>query len=199
MGSGMRWNRRALLALGLLFLGLLYSRRSQPAPPEQPPAALRHPAPAAAAATTPPPAPPPRQPPRCRVPHIVHQTWKDREVQKTFEPRITSWIHKNPEWEYRFWTDADNRALIESKFPESLAMFDGYAQNIQRADAIRYFILYGGCTLPPAPLSRSAPRPQPSQERTALQSTVGCTLTWTSRRCARCRGCWRIRRWRMWA
>ena len=170
MGSGMRWNRRALLALGLLFLGLLYNRRSQPAPPEQPPTALRHPAPAAAAATPPPP-PPPRQPPRCRVPHIVHQTWKDREVQKTFEPRIASWIHKNPEWEYRFWTDADNRALIESKFPESLAMFDGYAQNIQRADAIRYFILYGGCTLPPRPVT---PRPARNPHRSVRR----CRVRW---------------------
>ena len=78
----------------------------------------------------------------CQVPHIVHQTWKDREVQSVFEPRIASWIKKNPDWEYRFWTDADNRELIATKFPGSLAMFDGYHSNIQRADAIRYFILY---------------------------------------------------------
>ena len=78
----------------------------------------------------------------CQVPHIVHQTWKDREVQSVFEPRIASWIKKNPDWEYRFWTDADNRELIATKYPGSLAMFDGYHSNIQRADAIRYFILY---------------------------------------------------------
>ena len=105
------------------------------------------------------------------MPHIVHQTWKDREVQKTFEPRIASWIHKNPEWEYRFWTDADNRALIESKFPESLAMFDGYAQNIQRADAIRYFILYGGCTLPPRPVT-------PPPARSPHRSVRRCRVRW---------------------
>jgi|EP01046_Picozoa_sp_COSAG06_P032840 hypothetical protein len=82
------------------------------------------------------------QPKTCEVPHVVHQTWKDREVQSVFEPRIASWISKNPDWEYRFWTDDDNRELIKTVYPESLAMFDGYHTNIQRADAIRYFILY---------------------------------------------------------
>lgn len=82
------------------------------------------------------------QRPGCQVPHIFHQTWKDREVQSVFESRIASWITKNPEWEYRFWTDADNRELIKTVYPESLEMFDGYHSNIQRADAIRYFILY---------------------------------------------------------
>jgi hypothetical protein len=78
----------------------------------------------------------------CQVPHILHQTWKDREVQSVFESRIASWVTKNPEWKYRFWTDADNRDLIKTIYPESLDMFDGYHSNIQRADAIRYFILY---------------------------------------------------------
>jgi mannosyltransferase OCH1-like enzyme len=57
-------------------------------------------------------------------------------------PWLTVRLHhdagSNPGWEYRFWTDADNRALIKEKFPESLAMFDGYTSAILRADAIRY-------------------------------------------------------------
>jgi hypothetical protein len=92
------------------------------------------------ASSPPPPSPAPRA--ICQVPHVLHQTWKSREVQSLFVPRITSWFKVNPGWEYRFWTDADNRALIRDHFPESLAMFDGYHSAIQRADAIRYFILY---------------------------------------------------------
>ena len=32
-------------------------------------------------------------------------------------------LHRS--WEYRFWTDSDNRNLIETVYPDSLAMFDG--------------------------------------------------------------------------
>ena len=78
----------------------------------------------------------------CNVPQIFHQTWKTKEVGQVFEQRIRSWVKYNPKWEYRFWTDDDNRALIKEDFPDSLEMFDGYATPIQRADAIRYFILY---------------------------------------------------------
>eukprot|EP01052_Picozoa_sp_SAG31_P020854 SAG31_NODE_1586_length_7821_cov_3.086765_2_plen_123_part_00 len=63
-------------------------------------------------------------------------------MQKAFEPRIQSWLRVNPGWEYRFWTDADNKELIKTKFPEYLEMYEWYPENIQRADAIRYFILY---------------------------------------------------------
>jgi mannosyltransferase OCH1-like enzyme len=50
------------------------------------------------------------------------------------------------EWEYRFWTNEDCRELVTTEFPQHLAMYDNYKSNIQRADAIRYFILakYGG-------------------------------------------------------
>lgn len=41
-----------------------------------------------------------------------------------------------------FWTDTKNRELIRSRFPWFLAQYDAYPNNIQRADAIRYFILY---------------------------------------------------------
>lgn len=41
-----------------------------------------------------------------------------------------------------FWTDDKNRELIRTKFPWFLEQFDAYPNPIQRADAIRYFILY---------------------------------------------------------
>lgn len=44
------------------------------------------------------------------------------------------------------WTDYDNRSFIEENYPAFLSTYDSYSYNIQRADAIRYFILhkYGG-------------------------------------------------------
>ena len=48
--------------------------------------------------------------------------------------------------EYKLWTDASSRAFIAEQYPWFLDSFDGYPYPIQRADAIRYFVLhyYGG-------------------------------------------------------
>lgn len=42
----------------------------------------------------------------------------------------------------QLWTDADAREFIEKEYPWFLETFDGYPFNIQRADSIRYFVLY---------------------------------------------------------
>lgn len=47
------------------------------------------------------------------------------------------------------WTDAKSRELIATEYPWFLTTFDNYSQPIQRADAIRYFVLahFGGIYL----------------------------------------------------
>ena len=51
--------------------------------------------------------------------------------------------------EYMLWTDAKSRELIAEDYPWFLETYDGYEFNIQRADAIRYFVLhkFGGVYL----------------------------------------------------
>lgn len=46
----------------------------------------------------------------------------------------------------QLWTDAKSRELIATEYPWFLSTFDNYTQPIQRADAIRYFVLahFGG-------------------------------------------------------
>ncbi len=46
----------------------------------------------------------------------------------------------------QLWTDAMSRELIATEYPWFLNTFDNYTQPIQRADAIRYFVLahFGG-------------------------------------------------------
>lgn len=44
--------------------------------------------------------------------------------------------------EYMLWTDASSREFIAKDYPWFLDTFDGYTYPIQRADAIRYFVLY---------------------------------------------------------
>jgi len=46
----------------------------------------------------------------------------------------------------QLWTDVKSREFIATEYPWFLTTFDNYSQPIQRADAIRYFVLahFGG-------------------------------------------------------
>lgn len=84
--------------------------------------------------------------PRKGIPRIIHQTWKNGRVTRLSAQRIKTWLTKNPGWEYKFWTNALGRDFMVKNYPEHMPMYDGYKQDIKRADAIRYFLLdhYGG-------------------------------------------------------
>ncbi|MFA0812841.1 glycosyltransferase family 32 protein [Microbulbifer epialgicus] len=77
-----------------------------------------------------------------KIPKILHQTWKTSSIPKHWERFQSEWIDFHPDWEYRLWTDEDNRRFIEKEYPDFLELYDSYPYNIQRADAIRYFILH---------------------------------------------------------
>ena len=79
-----------------------------------------------------------------KIRKIIHQTWKTHDIPREIYRAewIESWKRCHPDWEYRFWTDADNRRLIAEHFPEFLETYDEYPADILRADAVRYFILY---------------------------------------------------------
>ena len=83
-----------------------------------------------------------------RVSHRIHQSWKDEDPPRVlFSPRWASSLRQhNPRWKYRLWTDADNRRLVASHYPDLLSMYDGYKSPIQRADMARYVVahVHGG-------------------------------------------------------
>eukprot|EP00741_Cyanophora_paradoxa_P003235 tig00000681_g3144.t1 len=81
-------------------------------------------------------------PPAPPVPRILFQTWKTREVPERWRDAQASVVHAHPHWEYRLLTDEDNDRLVAEHFPEFLARFRGFRYPIQRADAIRYVVLY---------------------------------------------------------
>jgi hypothetical protein len=76
------------------------------------------------------------------IPRILHQTWKTAEVPPHWADFARSWRALHPGWEHRLWTDEDNRDFIARRFPGFLATYDAYRYDIQRADAVRYFLLY---------------------------------------------------------
>ena len=78
------------------------------------------------------------------IPKIIHQTWKNETIPDNWKSYHDSWKKHFPEPEYKhiLWTDNDNRNFIAEHYNWFLETFDNYPKNIQRADAIRYFILY---------------------------------------------------------
>jgi hypothetical protein len=81
-----------------------------------------------------------------QIPTLIHQTWKDSDVPPKWRKWADSWRLHHPDWGYRLWTDADNRAFLQEHYPWFLPVYDGYPEAIMRADAIRYFLLdhFGG-------------------------------------------------------
>ncbi|KAJ3098066.1 hypothetical protein HK100_005193, partial [Physocladia obscura] len=63
-----------------------------------------------------------------------------------FKDSQESWKLNNPDFEYKLWSDDENRELIRSSYPFFLSRYDAYRSPILRADAARIFYLhkYGG-------------------------------------------------------
>jgi|GEM_PF-361110 len=76
------------------------------------------------------------------IPPIIHQTWKDDFPPDHMTLLTNTWKENHPDWEYILWTDEMNREFIRRYFPGFLLQYDSYEYNIQRVDAVRYFILY---------------------------------------------------------
>ncbi|KAL3468108.1 nucleotide-diphospho-sugar transferase [Aspergillus heterothallicus] len=80
------------------------------------------------------------------IPKIIHQTYINETIPERWVDAQQSCIELHPDYEYIFWTDEKARNFIAAEYSWFLETFDGYDYAIQRADAIRYFVLahYGG-------------------------------------------------------
>ncbi|KAK4622204.1 Mannosyl phosphorylinositol ceramide synthase CSH1 [Fulvia fulva] len=83
------------------------------------------------------------------IPKIIHQTYINTSIPEVWQDAQASCktLHqKSDGWEYKLWTDKMSVDFIEEEYPEFLETFKGYQYPIQRADAIRYFVLdhFGG-------------------------------------------------------
>ena len=73
------------------------------------------------------------------IPRRIIQTHRDA----TMEPYLRqSWIDHHPDYEYRFFDDADCRALIADRMPELLGTYDVLPLAVQKADLFRYIALH---------------------------------------------------------
>lgn len=76
------------------------------------------------------------------IPRIIHQTWKDENIPDKWAQSPVEWKRHHPDWTYMLWTDVNIREYIEKNHPHLLSLHDSFPHNIQRADMIRYLILY---------------------------------------------------------
>jgi hypothetical protein len=77
-----------------------------------------------------------------RIPRILHQTAPQTELDiQVYE---TCMINRgmNPEYEYRFYTDQEVHAFIQTHFPQYVDLFETVIPGAYRADLFRYMVLY---------------------------------------------------------
>lgn len=83
------------------------------------------------------------------IPKIIHQTTKNATIPPVWKDAHESCRAMHPAedgWTHYLWTDEKSSAFIAKEYPWFAATFEAYPYPIQRADAIRYFVLshYGG-------------------------------------------------------
>ncbi|KAM5359174.1 hypothetical protein ACJZ2D_014672 [Fusarium nematophilum] len=77
-----------------------------------------------------------------QIPRILHQTCKNETIPEIWADSQQSCLEAYSDFEYKLWTDERARNFLSSEYPWFLDTWDGYPFPIQRADAIRYFVLY---------------------------------------------------------
>lgn len=78
------------------------------------------------------------------IPKIIHQTYFSRHLPETVQVNVDHIRALNPDWEYRFYDDADIDAYIQAYFPELFPIFKKInpAYGAAMADFFRYLLLY---------------------------------------------------------
>jgi len=86
-----------------------------------------------------------------KVPTILHQVWfkfpnGPEEPPREYKEMRESWVKNHPGWTHYLWNSKNSREFVKTHFPHMLGVYDGYPKEINRVDAIRYFVLavYGG-------------------------------------------------------
>jgi len=75
-------------------------------------------------------------------PRNIFQTWKTENVPEQWKEGQQSVIQKNPNWKYTLLTDSDNDSIVKEYFPDFYQTFKSFKYPIQKADAVRYCVLY---------------------------------------------------------
>lgn len=73
-----------------------------------------------------------------RIPKIIHQVWLGSPLPEKCREYQQTWLEKHPDWEYILWTEKE----IEEFGLQNKAMYDASKNYAQKADIVRYEVLY---------------------------------------------------------
>ena len=99
-------------------------------------------------------------PRRQRIPRIVHQTYRSSWVPWRVRGVMRSWRVMNPDWEIRFYDNADCLAFVTRHFPRYLDAYLALPKDVERSDFFRYLVVLQARSRPLA--APSLPRIAPS-------------------------------------
>lgn len=77
-----------------------------------------------------------------RIPKLIMQTYKTKEVPEKWIPSPVSIKKHMPDWTHVLMDDEDNLNFVKKHFPDFLPYYESFKYPINRADAIRYMWLY---------------------------------------------------------
>ncbi len=119
-------------------------------------------------------------------PKIIHQiiySYWDRKVPIDIQNRMNNWTKFHPNYEHIIWNKKKSRNFIKQYYDWFLVVYDTYAYEIQRSDAIKYFILYhyGGicCDINLSPIKSIIPLLEKYRDKNTLlyKSNTGLIST----------------------
>lgn len=77
-----------------------------------------------------------------RIPKIIIQTWKTADVPHRYKELVDSIKKLNPDYEYKFFTDATIDSFLKTNYPEYYQTYLNLPIKIQRIDFFRYLAVY---------------------------------------------------------
>jgi mannosyltransferase OCH1-like enzyme len=79
-----------------------------------------------------------------RIPRLIHQTWRTRDIPLRWNESYHSVIAQNAgEFEHRLWVDEEMHVFVQKHEPDFYKnTYINYQYEIQRADSFRYVVLY---------------------------------------------------------
>lgn len=77
-----------------------------------------------------------------KIPKIIIQTWKTRQIGGVIGNLIQKLKSNNPDFEYKFFDDNDIIQFIETEYPEYLDTFNNFEYTIQKIDFFRYLAIH---------------------------------------------------------
>ncbi|KAJ5888131.1 hypothetical protein N7495_008172 [Penicillium taxi] len=77
-----------------------------------------------------------------QIPRILHQTAATDVIPEKWQKSQQSCINTYSDFEYKLWTDESTRTFLLEEYSWFVDIWDSYPYPIQRADSLRYFVLY---------------------------------------------------------